>query len=327
MGEASAGRQVGRRGLVWGGVFGLLPDLDLLYSYGDVVSDFTYHRSWSHSVLVMTAVTPLFVWLILKIHPQTRGHRERWYLLTWLALITHTLLDCFTVYGTQPLWPIPMAPVGWSTVFIIDPAFSLPLLLGVLSAAVFHRRRQLLARRLNTLGLGLSCLYLCWSVGAKYAVERAARAQLADMGVQYEGMLTTPAPFNTLLWRIVVIVPDGYLEGYYSLVSGGPQPEFIRHPNDRTMLAAITDERAVHRLRWFTRGFYAVSLEGDALVMADLRMGSEPHYVFRFVVADWQADGLTPVAPRRFETPTFSRDQLAWVWRRIWSVPAGGLEQ
>jgi inner membrane protein len=140
VGEAVAGKQVGRRALLWGGFFGLLPDLDILISYGDAVRDVTYHRSWSHSALVMTALTPLWTWLICKLQPATRTHWRRMLALVFLALITHTLLDCFTVYGTQIFWPLPMAPVGWSTIFIIDPAYSLPLMLGIGAAWYFHKR-------------------------------------------------------------------------------------------------------------------------------------------------------------------------------------------
>ena len=46
VGEAVAGRQVGRRALIWGGVLGALPDFDLLISYGDAVRavlDFVRH--------------------------------------------------------------------------------------------------------------------------------------------------------------------------------------------------------------------------------------------------------------------------------------------
>src|SRR5690606_35124090 len=53
-----------------------------------------------------------------------------WLAAIALALLTHPLLDAFTVYGTQLLWPLPLSPVMWSSVFIIDPLYTLPLLLA-----------------------------------------------------------------------------------------------------------------------------------------------------------------------------------------------------
>lgn len=78
VGGATAGRQVGRRALLWGAVCGTFPDLDTFIPLGDAVSDFTYHRAASHSLFVLAALTPLFVWLILKLHPGTYANRWRW---------------------------------------------------------------------------------------------------------------------------------------------------------------------------------------------------------------------------------------------------------
>nr|MBS0020220.1 metal-dependent hydrolase [Gammaproteobacteria bacterium] len=66
VGNAMAGRQVGRRALRWGAICGTLPDLDVFVPLGDPVRDFTYHCSASHSLFVLAAVTPLVVWLILR---------------------------------------------------------------------------------------------------------------------------------------------------------------------------------------------------------------------------------------------------------------------
>ncbi len=78
VGEAVLDRQVGRRAALWGGLLGTLPDLDVFVPLGDAVRDFTYHRGPSHSLFVLAVLTPLVVWLILKIHPQTQPLRWRW---------------------------------------------------------------------------------------------------------------------------------------------------------------------------------------------------------------------------------------------------------
>ena len=120
VGEATLGRQVGRRAMLWGGICGLFPDLDVLVPLGDAVKNFTYHRGPSHSLFVLAALTPLFVYVILKLYPQTARFRIRWYALVYLAFATHVLLDCLTVYGTQILWPLSTPPVMWSTISIIS---------------------------------------------------------------------------------------------------------------------------------------------------------------------------------------------------------------
>ena len=95
---------------MWGAIAGTVPDLDVFIPMGDAVADFTYHRSFSHSLFVLAALTPLFVWLILKIHPQTRGLRIRWGITIYAVFATHVLLDSLTVYGTQIFWPLSEHP-------------------------------------------------------------------------------------------------------------------------------------------------------------------------------------------------------------------------
>lgn len=178
IGEATLGRKAGHRAMLWGAVCGTLPDLDVFIPMGDAVQSFTYHRSFSHSLFVLAAITPLLAWLILKLHPQTAAHRRGWLWLVLLALGTHPLLDSFTVYGTQLFWPFHTTPMSWSTIFIIDPLYTVPLLVGVICALV-ARRESNWGRRMNAAGLALSSLYLVWTVGAKLHVEQVARESLA----------------------------------------------------------------------------------------------------------------------------------------------------
>ncbi len=316
VGEATLGRKVGNRAMLWGALCGTLPDLDVFIPLGDAVRDFTYHRSVTHSLLVLAALTPLLVWLILKLHPQTRPQRWGWAALVYLVFATHALLDSFTVYGTQLLWPLDTTPVSWSTIFIIDPLYTLPLLLGVV-AALRLTRDTLRGHRLNHLGLALSSLYLAWTVGAKWQVENITRASLTEQGIGYERLLSTPAPLNSLLWRLVAMDGDGYYEGYYSLLDRRPQVRMVHYPSQTELLNGIEDYWPVRRLQWFTHGFYSVTREGAAIVITDLRMGLEGDYIFRFKVAELGNPHPVPVTPATLPGPRdFGR--LRWVWERIW---------
>ncbi|WP_455365177.1 metal-dependent hydrolase, partial [Kaarinaea lacus] len=184
VGEATLGRKVGNRAILWGAICGTLPDLDVFIPLGDAVADFTYHRSASHSVFVLALLTPLIVWLILKLHPDTQAHRRRWLLLVYLVFVTHVLLDCFTVYGTQIFWPFVTTPVGWSTIFIIDPLYTLWLVIGVIFALAATRDNHR-GHMINNLGIGLSSLYLAWTVTAKFYVNDVAQQSLAKQNINY----------------------------------------------------------------------------------------------------------------------------------------------
>ena len=311
-----------RAALAAGAVLGTLPDLDsipIALLTDDPVALMTWHRSASHSLLVL----PLLAWAIWA-WCRSRGKRvaqapRRWWWAILLALMTHPLLDAFTVYGTQLLWPLPLRPVMWSSVFIIDPLYTLWLLLACIAA--FFLRERIAAQRALVAGLVLSTAYLGWSLLAKSMVERDADRALAAMGLQDAPRFSVPAPLNTLLWRVVAMTPGGYVEGYRSLVADRGTMQFRGYASNTQALAEAGHVPAVRRLSWFNHGFQQARVVGDELVLSDLRMGSEPEYFFRFAVArhgsDWHA-----IAPRQLPA---SRDAGAlWrtTWSRIWNAPA-----
>jgi inner membrane protein len=309
------GRKVGRLAPIWGGICGLLPDLDILIPYLDPVKRFTYHRGASHSLLVITLLTPLIVALILKINSHTHEQRRRWYLLVFLALITHILLDCFTVYGTQIFWPLKTPPVMWSTIFIIDPLYTVPLLSGLLATLILSRKSDRW-RLLNNIGIALSTLYLCWSVGAKLYVTHTVKESLARQQIASHRILTGPTPFNTVLWRVLVMEDDGYYEGFYSLLDHSREIELTRFPSENELLQGVEPHWPVERLRWFTQGFYAVRKFSDGVVISDLRMGLEPNYIFNFKVARIGNPHAVPLPSERIHSIR-SFGQLHEIWNRI----------
>ncbi|NKB68350.1 MAG: metal-dependent hydrolase [Candidatus Latescibacteria bacterium] len=316
VGQAVLGHKVGRKAALWGAVLGTLPDLDVLVSYDNAVEDFTYHRSASHSLFVMAAASPPMAWLIGKIHAAERQPWRGWLILVFLALATHPLLDCFTAYGTQILWPLDLPPTMWATMFIIDPLYTLPLLVGLL--LVFWKGGQRrLARRANAAGLLLSCTYLAWSAIAGLEVRQVATQTLVYQRLSHQHLMATPAPFNTLLWRVVAVDHEAYYEGFYSLLDPEPKIEFQRFANEPELLTGLEDHWPVTRLQWFTQGLYAVRRAGNEIALTDLRMGQEPAYIFQFVVGEMVEGQIVP-RPGLQQREEFDPRALGWVWQRIW---------
>lgn len=318
-----------RAALLAGAALGTLPDLDVIPTsllLDDPVDRMTWHRGPSHSLLLL----PLLAWLIWAFFKRQGGRVAeapvRWWWAILLALITHPLLDAFTVYGTQLWWPVPVSPAMWSSVFIVDPMYTVWLLLACI-AAWFLRWRPA-AQTVLVAGLAISSAYLAWSLLAKAAVDREASRALASIGLADAPRFSAPTPFNTLLWRVVAMTPDGYVEGERSLLDG-PAPMAFRHyPSDIAAKAAAADIPAAARMAWFNHGFQRAQVRGDKLVLTDLRMGSEPDYFFNYAVARRDAMGqwhaLQP--SERFALPDARprTAQLGRVWERIWQAPAGG---
>jgi len=315
VGEAVLGHRVGRKAALWGAVCGTFPDLDVLIPFGDPVADFTFHRSFSHSVIMLALLTPLVAWLIRKIHPADAAHRKGWYALVYLAFLTHVLLDSCTIYGTQIFWPLSEYPMTWGSIFIIDPLYTLPLIVGVVAVAV-ARRNPGRAYRFNLAMLGLSTLYLGWSFAAKFHAQGVARDELVRQGIEHRQIVTLASPFNTILWRFVVMTPQGYAEGWYSLLDSDRQLEFKFYSSDPELLAGLESHWPVTRLQWFTKGFYRVGREGQDVVITDLRMGVEDYYVFRFKVGRVGNPHSKPMPSEQLQS-TLEDGAFRELWERL----------
>ena len=75
VGEAVAGRRVGRRALAVGALAGTLPDLDVLASA--VLSEpamLHFHRGPTHSLLFAFAAAPALGWLTARLRPRGGAH-------------------------------------------------------------------------------------------------------------------------------------------------------------------------------------------------------------------------------------------------------------
>ena len=318
-----------RAALLAGAALNTLPDLDSLFialATNDPVSLMTVHRSFSHSLFVL----PVLGWLIWCLCRQRRKRVAesplRWFWAIQLALVTHPLLDAFTVYGTQLLWPLHMPPVMGSSLFIIDPLYTVWLFGGCVAA--WFAREKPLAQRALLAGLALSTAYLGWSLAAKARVDDQADRALAAMGLQGAPRFSVPMPFNTLLWRVVAMTPDGYVIGDRSLVADHGAMRFKGYKSNVQALAEAKHIQAVQELAWFNRGFMRAQVVGDELVLSDLRMGLEPDYNFNFAVAVREGGQWRAIPPRQlqaaYRAPVASgklKDALAQLWHRIWHQP------
>ncbi len=318
-----APRQHRRAALAAGAVLGTLPDLDiipLLLSRADAVAFVTWHRGPSHSLLVL-AVTGWLLWLVLRrTWGPVREAPGRWFWAIELALLTHPLLDAFTVYGTQLIWPLPARPTMVASIFIIDPIYTVPLLAACLAAWWLRARRS--ATWCLAAGIALGLIYLGWSLTAKAIVERDMRTALTSKGLQGSAHFSVPMPFTTLLWRVVVLTPNGFLEGERSLVADSTPMSFRSYASDHVTLQKVSALPSVQRLTWFTHGFLKAEQHDGRLVLSDLRMGSEPDYVFRYVVAEIDEKGnWRPIPVKRLHWAFEDRSRLGKIWQRIWNKP------
>ena len=319
-----------RAALLAGAALGTLPDLDALwlgFTAADPVANMVEHRSFSHSLLVLPWVATLIWWLFKRFgNGRVAQSPVRWFWAIQLALVTHPVLDAFTVYGTQLWWPLRPHPTMGSSVFIIDPLYTVWLLLACVVAWVARARP--LAQKALVAVLVLSSGYLGWSLLAKHTVERDADRALAAMGLGDAPRFSVATPFNTLLWQVVAMTPSGYVIGERSLVADDGPMTFEGHPSNVQALRQAAALPAVQRLAWFNRGFMRAQVVQGQLQLSDLRMGLEPDYTFTFAVARAEGEGWVAITPLQLR-PAYEGAQgratlkrrFAGLWQRIWHAP------
>jgi inner membrane protein len=241
----------------------------------------------------------------------------------WI-LFTHVLIDLFTVYGTMIFEPFSDFRLGFNNLFIIDPLFTIPILVG-LGVALFLPRISRSRAWWNRSGLLLATAYVLWSFVAKALVNSEFERSLEAQGVRYEQRMTAPTPFNTILWRCVARGDDGIWVGYYSLFDRGTPVHFEYYPLRSELLADLEGSRVIERLRWFSDGFLGARMEGGEVVLSDWRFGEttvpidsmenpDPLPFFSWKI-DRTSDGS--LVPVQLRIPGSRSDALRSLWQRI----------
>lgn len=315
------GRWQGRKALLYGAVLGTLPDLDVVIDYGDAVAEMTYHRGFSHSLFVLSLLAVALAWLARRFRPDPNYTGTRLFLTIWLVLVTHVLLDAFTSYGTQLLWPLTTPPVAWSSVFIIDPLYSIPLLLAVLAGAISGLQGR--SPRWASAALVLSTLYLGTSLVGKQMAEARTERVMAENGIENAQVFSAPTPFNTLLWRVIVVDGEDYHEALVSWLDED-SPELVRIPRGAHLATALQDSPQHARLQWFTDGVLRYDQIQDRIMVTDLRLGMTGFHPFRFALAERNGDGWTLIPyVERQPADRGGMDRLKQIWHRIWHQQPG----
>ena len=285
VGQAAGHARLGYRAAAVGALAGALPDVDVLFSLtGDYFDQLVSHRGITHSLFFPPVAGPLLGALAWKLEqrrkrppPGEDGARLRtWIGVTTLALLSHPLLDLLTPYGTQLLLPFSDARFAINAMPIIDPAYTLLLVIGLVLAVRYWPAR---ARQVAFGTLAASCLYLAYAHLLNVAAEREAVRQLEAAGVE----AATVAAFPTLLQvhyrRVVARTAAEDRVGFISLwrpcaIEWAAAPR--RERQDRA-IADFLDTREGKIFDWFTMGWGRYRLEavtGGAVVRAtDLRYG------------------------------------------------------
>ncbi len=272
IGEAIAGKELGKKALILGALAQNIPDVDFVASFWlPLTSDVLAHRGFTHSILFAVLFTPLLAVTSGKLFRRVEMNMRQWSVFWGVQIFIHIFIDAFNAYGTGWFEPFSHYRVSFNTMFVADPLFSIwpavvMILLLILKKASSKRIPMV------KIGLGLSATYLLLGIAFKLVVDKKVEKELAAKGVSTETYFTTPTPLNNLLWYIVVRNDSGYSIGYRSIFDGG-ETRFHFASRGDSLLRSAPDKDGLGKLLRFSQGYYVAQQWHDTLVFNDLRFG------------------------------------------------------
>ena len=259
---------------------GMFPDLDILIrSKNDPLLFLEFHRQFTHSLFFIPLGSLLFALLFYglfhkKIH---LTFKQVWFYAT-LGYATHGLLDACTSYGTQLFWPFSHYRVSWNNISIIDPLFTLPILILIIISVT--RKKTIYAQ----IAFGWAIFYLCLGFIQHYRAQIFIK-ELMEIR-QHKGVQISVKPSfgNLILWKTMYQANGTY---YIDAVNLGLKKEFFKgenikafDKNNYTYFNALSDTQKndVDRFIWFSQNFVAVNPSNDKEIM-DIRYSNLPHQI------------------------------------------------
>lgn|GEM_PF-104397 len=317
--QCAAREKETRLASVSGALSALLADADVFISSGnDPLLFIDYHRHFTHSVLFIPAgglIAAGILWIFLR----KRLRFGRILLFALLGYATAAPLDACTSYGTCLLWPFSAMRVSFDIISIIDPVFTVGLLVAVVVAL---KGRSALAARI---GIAFCLAYLLLGV-VQHERARAALHDLArSRGHTIERARVMPSIGNLLLWRSIYerkgslqadAIRVGLLGGRV-IYPGESRGRYGRGDVDPTIGADSVLGKDIERFRHFADDFL-ILVPHDPPVAVDFRYSLLPNGT----MSHWGIE-IDPKKPdrhvpfRRFGTITRER------WDRFRAMVCG----
>lgn len=176
----------------------MAPDSDIVLR---LISDPVYlqhHRGLTHSLLML----PLWGWLIFSLSSRQIKQNPVMPKLIGLALLLHISLDVITAYGTMLFAPVSDKRFSVDLLFIIDPLFSLCLLIPLLMGFIWKQH----ARSLSILSFVAALAYLALAyINQQQAIDLTKKAY--PDAIAYHALPLAFSPFN---WQLIATYPNHY---------------------------------------------------------------------------------------------------------------------
>lgn len=244
--------------------------------------------------------------------------QKDWISLFFWSLFTHPILDCFTPYGTQLFAPISNYRVALNNIAVVDPVYTLPFMFCMI-AILFFKRTSVKRRTLLKMGIGISSLYMMFTLGNKLYMDSIFKKSLQSNNISYKRCYTQPTIFNNILWYGVAERDSTYYVGYYSLLDKANMFSDFKELNKERALSAEEFQR-IKDLAWFSNDYYSIYKVGEnEFQYNDLRYPltsgeNSTSSVFKFLL--YEESGEINMKPFERNEDNIS-DAMSALWERL----------
>jgi inner membrane protein len=199
-----ADKKYSRPAAIIGFTAALVADADILiHAADDPLLNVELHRHFTHALIfipVGALIATLLLWPLLR----KRLGFKNIYGYALLGYATAGLLDACTSYGTHLLWPFSDVRIAWSIIAIIDPVFSLVLLIALILGFKYYKPGM------TRVGLALAGAYLLLGLWQHQNALQAAQDLAAERNHEVRRILVKPTLANLILWRSVYLSGDRF---------------------------------------------------------------------------------------------------------------------
>ncbi|MBK47327.1 MAG: metal-dependent hydrolase [Gammaproteobacteria bacterium] len=256
---------------------GLTPDLDvLIQSSTDPILSLEYHRQFTHSLIFIPFGSLIVALLIFPLVKSSMSLKTV-YFSSLLGYATHGLLDACTSYGTQLFWPFSNERVSWNNISIVDPLFTIPVLILVVIA--IRTKKKIF----SFFGIGWIIFYL--SLGfVQYERALSAAIELANMrGHNAERLTLKPSFGNLILWKSIyqhkeTFYVDAIRTAQSSTWCLGESIKAFDYQYHLPDLDKESQQKNdIERFRWFSQDYLGYDKEKN--ILTDVRYSMIPNQI------------------------------------------------
>ena len=279
MGEAFAGKTVGKKAMIWGALAQSIPDIDFLAAFWTNTSDnLLAHRGFTHSILFGLVISFVMASLAERWHRPHNISLHRWIYFFGAVILTHIFIDAFNNYGVAWFEPFSHYRISFNTIYVADPFFSIGPAIAILMLLLLKQRDKtkkwnIKRRSWWRFGLILPFFYLGYCLINKVIINRDVKQVLARQEIKYTRYFTTPAPLQDWLWYVVAGDDKGYYVGYRSVFDHSASPMHLEYFPRNNFLIDSLCKQDIRQLIRFSQQYYTIEKKHDTLIFNDLRFG------------------------------------------------------